>query len=82
MKWRGGGEKKKNKIKSKGAAKLCQGWAAAKLSLCSSSASQQRPGQPPAHLGRVRPLRAPAWSKGPPPAEGCARVCVCVRVRV
>lgn len=82
MKWRGGGEKKKNKIKSKGAAKLCQGWAAAKLSLCSSSASQQRPGQPPAHLGRGPATSGPSVEQSTPPRPRDVHACVCVCVRV
>lgn len=61
---RGGGEKR-NKIKSKGGAGLCWGWAAAKPSPCSSSASQQGTGQPPAHLGGGPAASGPSVEQSP-----------------
>lgn len=64
---------KKNKIKSKGEAKLCQGWAAAKPSPRSA---------PPVHPSRALGSPQPTWERvrpqrgAKPQAEGCARVCV------
>lgn len=70
-------EGREKKPKSKGEAGLCQGWAAAKPSLSSSSASLQ----PPGRLGhRVRPARTPAWSRAP--GQGmCTRVSACINKR-
>lgn len=80
MKWRGGGEKK-NKIKSKGEARLCQGWAAAKPLLCSSSASQQCPVQPPAQLGGGPASSDPSVEQIPGPRDVHACVCACINKR-